>query len=123
MARYSTRPRTSNQLRAQLLNQIENEAQKLIKQMLNDFSSTLANESQRVMKESLGSLSGGDGLNGTSLTKILSTAVSYAMSKPRITTSTSESTRSINTDTAFRLSRAQAAAEAASSLARGQRNR
>lgn len=122
MARPFTRARTSNQLRDQLMRQLESEAQKLLKQMASDFSATLANESQRVLKDALSGLSSGEFLSSQGVANLLSSAVNYAISRPRTRTSTQESGRSRATDRQFRLSRSQAAAEAGASLARAERN-
>lgn len=123
MARFFRRPRSSGQLRDQLIRQLENEAQKLLKQMVQDFSRDLASESQRVLKDSLRSFgSGGDGISGQSFSNLLSTAVNYVVSRPRSRSDTRESARSVAAAQQFRLSRSQAAAEAGASLARGERN-
>lgn len=123
MARYiRRRARTHTQLRDQLLRQLENEAERLLTQMAKQFTEQLANESQRVLKDALNGLASGEMLNEGRMGNLLATAVNYALSRPRTSRNTRETTRSQASDSQFRLSRAQAAAEAAAGLARGERN-
>jgi hypothetical protein len=122
MPRLFRRTRTSNQLRDQLLRQLENEGQKIIKQMASEFSSTLASESQRVIKDAIGSLRNGDAFSAQGAVNLLSSAVNYAVSRPRVSSSTRETERSQTAEQQFRLSRTQAAAEAAASLNQGNKN-
>lgn len=123
MPRLFRRARTRGQLRDQLMRQLENEAEKLLKQMAADFSRDLASESQRVLKDALSGWANGDAFTGQGIGNLLTTAVNYTFSRPRTRQSTQESARSAATDQRFRLSRSQAAAEAAAGLAQAERNR
>lgn len=122
MARLFRRARTSGQLRDQLLRQLENEGEKLLKQMAAEFSQTLAGESQRVLKDVLSGMQSGEAFSSQGVSNILSTALNYVVSRPRISSATQESSRSKTTEQQFRLSRAQQASEAASLLAQGEKN-
>lgn len=122
MPRMYRRPRTSSQLRDQLLKQLENDAAKLLKQMASDFSASLAQESQRALKDALAGLQNGDFFNSQSFGNMLTASADYMLNRPRTRTNTQESARSRATEQQFRLSRAQEAAEASATLARGDKN-
>lgn len=126
MARYIARnARTTGQLREQLLRQLESEAQKLLKQMMAEFTNSLASETQNILKSSLSGMTGADGNTGTDglgAARLLSTAFSYALSRPKTTRNTLESSRSQQMESQFRLSSSQSAAEAAGTLSRGNKN-
>lgn len=122
MARLFSRARTTSQLRNQLMRQLENEAEKMLKQMTADFTKNLSSESQRVLKDALSGFSSGEAFSAQNMSNLFSTAINYVVSRPRTSTSTAETMRSKATDRQFRLSRAQNAAEATAGLARGEKN-
>lgn len=132
MPKYIRRTRTSktsssDKLRDALLRDLEKEGEKLLKKMATQFTRDLEKESSRVLQ---GLLPGGKGSSGNALgsagleaaTSLIGSLITYAISKPKTTTSTRESDRSQAADSQFRLSRSQAMAEATAQLARSDRN-
>lgn len=115
---------SSDTLRDTLLRELEKEGEKLLKRMVNDFTRDLEKEGSRVLQGLLGGTGkGNEGLPGLdSATQLLGALVNYAVSKPHTSTSTVESDRSKQAAASFRVSRAQAMAEATSELARSERN-
>lgn len=132
MPKYIRRTRSSNasssdKLRDALLRDLEKEGEKMLKKMASQFTRDLEKESSRVLQSLLpgGKGSSTSGLGSAGLeaaTNLIGSLVTYAISKPKTTTSTRESDRSKNEDSQFRLSRSQAMAEATAQLARSDRN-
>lgn len=129
MAKYikakGRKPRTqsSDALRNELLRDLESEGKKILKQLTNQFTSDLQNAGGKFLQELFSKGSGSDGLvSSSSITNLLGSAVSYAISRPKTSTSSKESSRSREAEERFRLSRSQALAEAGSELTRGDKN-
>jgi hypothetical protein len=122
--------RSQNQLKDQLLKQLQSEGEKILKQMASQFAEGLDKQIQDALQSSLGGWRGGGSGNGTSiggfsidgLGNIFSTAITYLANRPHTTRSTRESTRSQAMANAFRLSNSQAAAEATAALGKADKN-
>lgn len=123
--RTSSKKSGTDGLRDALLRDLEKEGEKLLKKMATQFSKDLEKEGGRVMQSLLSGSKDGKGSIGNAgmeaAGNLISSLVSYAISKPKTTTSTRESDRS-RAESEFRLSRSQAMAEATSQLARSDRN-
>lgn len=126
--RKTTRSRSSSDsLRDALLKDLEKEGQKLLKQMASQFSRDLEKEGTRVLQGLIPG-SGAGGKDGASLpgietaASLIGTLVSYAISKPKTTTRSGESSRSKEAESRFRISQSQAMLQASSELARSERN-
>lgn len=123
----SARNQSTDSLRDALLKELEKEGQKLLKSMASQFARDLEKEGSRVLQGLLPGTSGKAG-NSASLpgleaaANLIGTLVSYAVSRPRTTTSTRESDRSAEASARFRVSQSQAMLQAASELARSDRN-
>ncbi len=136
MPRYFRRTRTTSKLRDQLLRELEREGEKLLKRMASDFTADLSKQLQATLQQQLPAVSGGGGggassasggfnastlFSTSSFTNMLGSVINYAVSRPRTSTRTAESSRSQAMDQQFRLSRAQQTAELGVQLGRGDR--
>lgn len=131
MPKYIRRTRTTSTdstdaLRDMLLRELEKEGQKLLRQMTAQFTRDLEQQGTHMLQ---GLFSPGKtGGSGTSIpgldsiTQLVGSLVSYAVSKPKTTSSTAESARSKRAESQFRLSHSQAMLEASSELSRSERN-
>lgn len=130
MPKYIRRSRSSknsaDSLRDALLRDLEKEGEKLLKKMATQFTRDLEKQSNQLLQNLVGGGKGGGASLGAvgleTATTLIGSLVSYAISKPRTTSSTRESDRSQSAASEFRLSRSQAMAEATSQLARSDRN-
>ncbi len=118
---------STDSLRDVLLKELEKEGQKLLRQMANQFARDLEKEGSRVLQNLIPSTAG-SGKDGAHLpgletvTQLIGSLVTYAVSKPRTSVSTSESTRSREAESRFRVSQSQAMLQAAAELSRSERN-
>lgn len=123
--RRTTRARgnSTEQLSDLLLKELEKEGQRLLKQMASQFSRDLEKEGARVLQGLLpGNTGNSSAMPGIqTAASLIGTLVSYAISKPSTTTSTSESTRSREAEQRFRVSQGQAMQQASSELTRAER--
>jgi hypothetical protein len=134
MPKYIRRTRTSSNttsLRDALLRDLEREGEKLLKKMSDQFARDLQSQGDQLLKGLFGQTesSGGRTSAGSAAMPGIGTAVqlvgtllSYSLNKPRTTTSTRESDRSRDAAASFRVSRAQALAEATAQLSKSQKN-
>ncbi len=104
----------------QLLQQLQNEGNRLIQQMRDQFARELLQQVRKSETETAGS-SGADGASLSSFNALFSGALKF-LSLGRSKTSAQETIRSSSTRQQFRLSQSQAAAEANAALVRGQKN-
>lgn len=125
--RTSTSRNSTDGLRDTLMRELEKEGEKLLKKMATQLTRDLEKESGRIL-QGLVSGGGGSGKNASlspgleAATSLIGSLISYAISKPKTTTSTRESDRSSASAAEFRLSRSQAMAEATAQLAKSDRN-
>lgn len=125
----SRRSRSSNQLRDQLLKDLQKEGEKILKKLATDFTADINKHLGDALQSALGGSgksgggSGGAPFSLDSLGNIFTSAITYLVSRPRTTRSTAESSRSKAMTDSFRLSRSQAAAEAQLAMGKAQRNR
>lgn len=136
MRRYIPSRRTrsntidTSALRDQFIRQLTNEANVLLLKLSGEFSETL----QAQIAQATQAIVAGDGQNvaanttgapGTigSIGQLLATGARFLVSRPKTSRNSQESSRSIAATTQFRLSNAQAAAEAQSALNKGEKNR
>jgi hypothetical protein len=129
---YRTRKNVyrTDALRDQFLRQLTREADALMKQFNEQFAQTL----QTQMSQALQGIVAGDSqvslpTNGQpepgtigSIGQLLATGARYLISRPRTSRSTQETSRSYDAESAFRLSRAQALAEAQTHMQQGEKN-
>ncbi len=120
MRRYlpSSRTRTNsadtNALRDQFVRQLTSEAEKIAKQFSDQFSQSLQSQAEQAFS--------GGGFDIGNLSKLVSSGVRYFVNRPKTTSTTRESVRSIDSNAQFRVSNAQAAAEAQLALNKGDKN-
>ncbi len=117
-------------LRDQFLQQLSREAEALLKQLNEQFSQQL----QSQMSSALRNIVAGDqqvALPGAgqpeagsiaSVGQLLSTGVRYLVSRPRTSTTSRETSRSVDAATNFRLSQAQTLAEMQAKMGMGEKN-
>ncbi len=147
MRRYIKSYRTRNNiqdtsaLKDQFLKQLTEEATSALSALSEQFMQDLQTQSSSLLQNILGGLSGnassdsssdsdmaagdaGGGGFGTasSISQLLSTGVRYFISRPRKSTQTYETSRSMDANTSFKLSRAQSLAEAGVTLSKGDKN-
>jgi hypothetical protein len=129
---YRTRKNVyrTDALRDQFLRELTREADALMKQFNEQFAQTL----QTQMNQALQGIVAGDSqapqsTNGQpevdtlgSVGQLLSTGARYLISRPRTSRSTQETSRSYDAESSFRLSRAQALAEAQTHMQHGEKN-
>jgi hypothetical protein len=109
----------TDQLHDQFIRQLTREAQTILKQMSQDFSEDLEKQSASLLE----AFSGGDNVAaGKGLTQLFSTGMRYLFSRPRITSNTTESSRSKEAEDRFRVGQSQMMAEANMTIARGDKN-
>lgn len=131
MPKYIRKPRSnasrrnSNSLQETLLKELERQGEKLLTDMMKQFTSDLEKEGSKVL-ENLFAGNGGRGGTGAvgiqNLTSLVGSLVTYAVNRPHTSTTSSETDRSRDAAPQFRVSRAQAMAEATSELSRSDRN-
>lgn len=135
MRRYLPSRRTrkntidTSELRSEFIRQLTKESEALLLQLSAEFSQTLQTQlSQAYLSIAEDDRTGGrDNAQGStgsidSVGKLLSTGVRYLVSRPRTRRNANETTRSIDTNDQFRVSAAQAAAEAQQALGKGDKN-
>ncbi len=117
-------------LRDEFIRELTLEANALIKQLSEQFGQTLQNQLAQAYQGIVpGDSSGqvpaiageGPGTIG-SIGQLLSTGVRYLISRPRTSRNTRETSRSLENEVPFRVSRAQSLAETQEALGQGQRN-
>lgn len=108
-------------LRNELMRDLERDTQKLLNSLRND----LTKELQRAFNQNLTSSAATaptEGFGGvSSLTRIVSSILRLT-AKPRMSSSTAETTRSVDAFSEFKLSQRQSLADASGELGRGERN-
>ena len=113
----SARGTSEAQLRDQFLRQLKTEAESLLKQFTNDLQS----QSSRIL-EGLGSGNEGGFGGDASVNKLFATGVRYLISRPTTNENTAETARSQEATAGFRVSQAQALAEANQLISKGEKN-
>ncbi len=130
---YRTRKniRRTDGLRDQFIRQLTREAEALMQQWNAQFSQNLQAQMSKALQgivagdgaEPLGSSSGrAEPGSLASFGQLLATGVRVLVRRPRTTRDSRETERSIDAQSAFRLSRSQAMAEAQEAITRGDRN-
>jgi hypothetical protein len=121
----SSEDRQRDAFQKQLLRDGQKLLEKLSRQFADDLNAQLAqvlSGSARISRSGgAGSTSDTAGIVG-GISQLLSTTVRYLVSRPRTSSNTTESSRSQEVEERFRLSQSQAAAEASSSIYRGNKN-
>lgn len=126
-ARSTKRNDGTDALRDALLRDLERQGQKLLKDLTSQFTKDLEKQSTQLLQNlfstnARGNASGIGAPGIDTVTSLVGSLLSYAVSKPKTSTRTVESQRSRAEESQFRLSRAQAMAEATSELSRSNRN-
>lgn len=133
MKRYLPSRRTrsnvldTSALRDQFIRDLTREAEALMKQLMEQFTQTLQTQAAQAFQ---GIVAGDSttpapmGEAGTlgSVGQLLSTGVRYLVSRPQTSHHSAESQRSVDAQSAFRLSSAQHMAEAQQAIQRGEKN-
>lgn len=135
MRRYLPSRRTrknvidTSELRNEFIRQLTKESEALLLQLSKQFSQTLQTQVTQTYQgivagdaPSLGSGQANEAGAIGSVGQLLSTGVRYLVSRPRTRRNENESTRSIDNNDLFRVSNAQAAAEAQLALGKGDKN-
>jgi hypothetical protein len=131
-ARRSRRNITqTSALRDQFLRDLTREADALMKQLSEQFNQTLqtqvAQAFQGIIPGDVASPAPTAGANDTgtigSISQLLATGARYLISRPRTSRDTAETARSYAADSAFRVSQAQAMAEAQALMSHGDKTR
>ena len=137
MRRYINSSRTrsniydTSALRDQFIRQLTQEATSLLKQLSDEFTQTLQAQATQVFQgiaaDSLGATTADAATGSSSSTiggigKLLSTGARYLISRPVTTHQTQETSRSIASNSQFKVSAAQAAAEAQQAIGKGDKN-
>lgn len=121
----------SDTLRDQMLRDFEREAAALLKKLNEDFALQLQAQLSQAMQgivanEAAKGATTGVGSEGLGtfggFAQLLTAGIRLLVSRPRTSRNEVETSRSFDADSSFRLSRAQAMAEAQTTLARGERN-
>jgi len=104
-----------------ILTQLQNEGDRLVQQLHDQFARELAKQMAQVSSAGNGSGGGGDSSAVSNYTALFSSAMRYLL-RPQAKTNMQETSRSREALQQFRLSQSQAAAEAQATLTRGQKN-
>jgi hypothetical protein len=119
----------TSQLRDEFIRQLSKEAEALVLQFSTQFSQTLQTQVAQAYQgivagdaPSIGTGQANEAGTIGSVGQLLSTGVRYLISRPRTSRNTRETLRSIDNNTQFRVSNAQAAAEAQLALSKGDKN-
>ncbi len=124
---------TTSALGDQLIREFTKQAQSIMQELATQFTDTLQQQSAQIVTRASGfSTSGTADVGGTvagsnadqigGIGQLLNTGARYLISRPRTSTNTAETGRSIDTASQFRVSTAQSAAEAQQMLNRGSKN-
>lgn len=123
--KLSTASAALNKLRSQLLNDLESEGQRILKDLTRQFNDTLQSQGDQFLQKLGDKLSSGD-FTGISdlggLSNLLGNAFTYVLTKPGASVSAQESERSAAANQQFRLSQSQTLAEAGIAISKGNKN-
>lgn len=127
--------RSSNALETQFIRQLQKEADRLLKEFTDKFTAEAQGSASQILQSMFSTVPGsgasGKGVDPSTTSdlasisgvgQLLSTGVRYLISRPRTSSNTVESSRSIDVEAQFRISRAQAFAEAQAAMNRGDKN-
>lgn len=122
-SRTSSTSKSTDKLQDQFIRELTEQAQKILKDMRDQFSDELQKQSADFFQSTLGdgeSKTGGGSFNNFS--GLFSAASRLLVGKPKISKTSFISARSQEVDNRFKLSQAQSLAEAGITLSKGDKN-